>query len=59
MRVWLHAIVAAAVGGATTGATTAVGTGNVRAIGFSALAGALVAIAALLKQSPIPPGPPA
>lgn len=50
----LHSIVAAAVGGAVTGFATSLATGaDLRHSGAAAGAGALVTVAALLKQSPV------
>ena len=49
------ALGAAALGGAATGATEAltVGTTNPKAIGITAAVGAIAAVAAYLKQSPL------
>lgn len=62
-KVFLQGLAAAAIGGAAAGATQAISTsGNIgKDTGAVAGAGALVAVLAFLKQSPLintPPAPP-
>jgi len=49
----------AAIGGAFTGTTSALQDGNVsgKRVASLAMAGAILAVAAYLKQSPLPPKP--
>lgn len=53
-NVFLHSLIAAAVGGAVTGLTTAMATGtDLKHASIAGGAGALVAVAGMLKQSPL------
>lgn len=56
----IHSITAAAVTGAATGGLTALQGGNTKQSGTAAIAGAIAAVLALLKSSPLvqPPTPP-
>lgn len=57
---WLKGLAAAAIGGASTGATQVISTtGTInKATGITALAGALVAVLAYLTKSPLAPAAP-
>lgn len=53
-RALIHSVIAAAIGGATTGFATSISTGaDLKHSAMAAGAGALVTVAALLKQSPV------
>lgn len=63
MNPWLHSLLVAAIGGAATSVVQVLADpsvlfapGGLKRLGATALAGALVAIVAFLKQSPVPPG---
>jgi hypothetical protein len=56
-KLWGRGIIAALIGGATTGAIDALSNGDLKGAGKTAAVGALVGALLYLKSHPVPPEP--